>query len=108
MKRASYDIFEFATKREPCSDHSLTLMCQSASYILHVVARLDEVTNIDSAWQWEDKKKVLDQLKKSLSEWITRNDVVGGSMFGGSVPQYGKHTVTKNRSKRELQVHQHY
>ena len=109
MEKASYQIFEFARKRESCSDHTLTLMCQSASYVLHVVARLDEITNIDSVWQWEDRSKVFGQLKESLREWIARSDVIGGSMFGGSVLQYGsKQTARKNRGKRELQVHQQY
>ena len=107
IKKASYQIFEFAWKKEPTSDNILDLMCHSASYVLHVVAALDEVTEktVDSPWQWEDRSKLFGQMKKSLHEWIARKDVIGGSMFGGSIPRYDRPGVRKNRGKRELKVY---
>ena len=107
MVSLSCQVFIFARKKEPVSDHSFFLMCQSASYVLYVVAKLDELTtnNIDSEWQWDDRRKVFDQIKEAIHKWIVRKDVVGGSMFGGSVPQYGnKASSRKNRGKRELEV----
>ena len=109
MVNSSYQVFNFARKKEPTSDGAFLLMCQSASYILHVVAKLDECTakDIDSEWQWEDRSKVFGQMKEALSNWIARKDVIGGSMFGGDVSEYYYTTaVKKNRGKRELQVHQ--
>ena len=107
MVSLSCQVFMFARKKEPVSDHSFSLMCQSASYVLYVVAKLDELTtnNIDSVWQQNDRSKVFNQMKEAIHEWIVRKDVIGGSMFGGSVPQYGnKASSRKNRGKRELEV----
>ena len=108
MVKSSYQIFEFAWKKEPTSELTLSLMCQSASYILHAIAHLDEVTtkDIDSVWQWDDRSKVFGQMKEALRKWIARTDVIGGSMFGGSVPQYGRSTARKYKGDKELKVHQ--
>ena len=107
IEKASCQIFEFAAKREPFSDSTLDFLCQSASYVLHVVTKFDEVTSkdIDSAWQLEDRSKVFGQMKDSLCKWIARQDVIGGPSFGGNIPKYDK-TVRGNRGKIELQVHQ--
>ena len=108
MLKSSYQVFDFAWKKNPTSDGAFLLMCQTASYILHIVAKLDECTakDLDSEWQWEDRSKVFGQIKEALSRWIARTDVIGGSMFGGDVSEYYYTTSTKkNRGKRELQVH---
>ena len=104
LEKVSRQIFEFARKRESFSNSTLQLMCVSASYVLHVVAKFDEVTakDIESAWHLEDRSKVFSQMKVSLSEWIARQDVIGGASFGGNIPKYDKIV----RGKRELQVHQ--
>ena len=104
MEKASCQIFEFARNTEPFSDIILDLMCISASYILHVVAKFDEVTPEESPRQLEERGKVFSQLKVSLGEWIARRDVIGGSSFGGNIPKYGSRTLRGNRGKRELQV----
>ena len=107
IEKASCQIFEFARTREPFSDSTLDFMCQAASYVLHVVAKFDEVTakDIESAWQLEDRNKIFNQMKVSLHEWIIRQDVIGGSSFGGNIPKYGGRTLRGNRGKRELQVY---
>lgn len=108
MVNSSCQIFDFAWKKEPTSESAFSLMCQSASYILHIVAKLDELTakDLDSEWQWEDRTRVLKQMKEALAKWFARKDVIGGSIFGGDVSEYYYKTTTrKNRGKRELQVH---
>lgn len=108
MMNSSYEIFDFAWKKEPTSEGAFLLMCQSASFILHIVAKLDECTaeDIDNEWQWEDRSKVFGQIKEALSRWIARKDVIGGSVIGGEVSEYYYATSTrKNRGKRELQVY---
>lgn len=106
IEKASRQIFEFARTRETFSDCTLDLMCVSASYVLHVVAKFDEVTAKESAWQLEDRSKVFDQMKVSLGEWISRQDVIGGSSFGGSMPKHGGRVLRGNRGERELLVYQ--
>ncbi len=108
MVISSCQIFDFAWKKEPTSESAFVLMCQSASYILHVVAKLDECTakDIDSEWQWEDRSRVFSQMKEALSKWIARKDVIGGSIFGGEVSEYYyRISAKKNRGDRELQVY---
>jgi hypothetical protein len=106
IKQASHQIFEFSSKREPFSNSTIDLMCQSASYVLHIVAKFDEVTiqDINCAWQLEDRCKLFDQMKVCLSKWIVRQDVIGGSSFGGNIPRYEYETVTRNHGERELVV----
>ena len=106
IKQASHQIFEYSRKREPISDSTIALLCQSASYVLHVVAKFDAVTSKDttSTWQLEDRSELFDQLKISLCEWIVREDVVGGSSFGGNIPRYDCKTATTNQGERELVV----
>ena len=105
IEKASHQIFEFSRKREPFSDSTLDLLCQSASYVLHVVAKFDEVTakETDSAWQL-DRSELFDQMKVSLSEWIARQDVIGGSSFGGNIPKYDSRTLRRNKGEGELAV----
>ena len=83
-------------------------MCHSASYILHAIAQVDIATAKDSDdvqhAQWDSRRsKTFQDMKKALHEWIVREDVIGGSIFGGSIPQYSLRR--KYKGKEELQVH---
>lgn len=84
-------------------------MCQSASYVLYVVAKFDGITT-NYAWQLKDRDELFYQMKVSLSEWIVRQDVVGGSSFGGNIPRSELKMLTKfnNRGERELVVCQNF
>ena len=104
MEKASCEIFEFARNMEPFSDNTLELMCITASYILHVVTKFDEMISKENPRQLEERGKVFSQMKVSLGKWIARQDVIGGSSFGGNIPKYGNRTLRGNRGKRELQV----
>ena len=104
IEKASRQILEFARKRDNFSDSTLDLMCVSASYVLHVVAKFDDISEEESSWQLEERSKVFDEMKVSLREWIARSDVIGGSSFGGNIPRYGSRTLRGNKGKKELQV----
>lgn len=98
-------IFDFAVKFA-LSDAALSLLIESASCILHAIAQLDKVSNSDSEWQWEERSQVFTSISKTLQSWIVKGSVIGGTMFGGSIPSYGKETPWwKDKGKRELQVH---
>lgn len=106
MVKSSYQLFEFAVTLKFTSS-LLSLIAESASYVLHVIARLDTVTkkNINSEWQWEERNDIFTKMNKALHSWIVKREVIGGSMFGGSVPQYG--AVSSNwqqKGKQELKV----
>ena len=104
IEKASRQIFEFARKRDHFSDSTLNLMCVSASYILHIVAKFDEISEKESSWQLEERSKVFDEMMVSLRAWIARSDVIGTSSFGGNIPKYDSRTLRGNKGKKELQV----
>ena len=99
---SSHQVFDFARKQKN-SEYIFSLLCNSASYVLHAVARVDEATFKDVAdvQQWDSRSKTFQKMKAALSEWIAREDVVGGSLFGGTIPQS---TRRKYKGKEELQV----
>ena len=102
---SSHQVFDFARKAKN-SEYIFSLMCDSASYILHAIARVDEVSskNVDEVQQWNScGGETFQKMKKALHEWIVREDVIGGSMFGGSMPQHSLRR--KYKGKEELQVH---
>ena len=102
---SSHQIFDFARKAKN-SEYIFSLMCDSASYILHAIARVDEVSSkdVDEVQQWNScRDETFQKMKKALHEWIIREDVIGGYIFGGSVPQYGLRR--KSKGKEELQVY---
>ena len=101
---SSYQVFDYARKKK-FSEHVFSLMCHSASYVLHAIAQVDEAASKDSdnmRW-WDSRNKTLQKMKKALHEWIVCEDVIGGSVFGGSVPLYSFRR--KYRGKEELQVY---
>ena len=101
---SSHQVFDLARKAK-ISEYTFSLMCNSASYVLHVIARVDEVSskNVDEVQQWNScGGETFQKMKKALHEWIVREDVIGGSIFGGSMPQYSRR---KYKGKEELQVH---
>jgi hypothetical protein len=104
---SSHQVFDFARKAKD-SECIFSLMCHSASYVLHAIAHVDEATIKDSEKvqhaQWNSRRsKIFQEMKKALYEWIVRDDVIGGSMFGGIVPQYNFRR--KYKGKEELQVY---
>ena len=98
----SCQVFNFARKAKN-SEYIFSLLCNSASYVLHAIARVDEATSkdVDEVQQWESGSKTFQKMKTALHEWIAREDVIGGSLFGGTIPHS---TTRKYRGKEELQV----
>ena len=104
MITPSYQVFDFARLNKP-TDYVLSMLSVSASYVLHVIARLDAVTTNTTQWPQDEKSKVFANMKEALRQWIVRKDVIGGSMFGGSIPQRGSRSIAwKDKGKKELQV----
>ena len=54
-----------------------------------------------------DRDKVIQNISKLLKHWITDSRVIGGSIFGGTVPLYYTHTRTNWKGKAELKVKLH-
>ena len=105
VSKSSVLIFENFTRMKSSSEHIVTLLSNSIGLILHTIARLDAVTDEESGWQWEDRGNILDSIEKALRSWIADKKVIGGSMFGGSVPSYGNPLAAwKSKGKIELQA----
>ena len=51
-----------------------------------------------------EKAKVLNSLKTTLKCWIALREVIGGSMFGSSVPSYLTRQRLNWKGKQELKV----
>ena len=99
----SYQLFEFVLTLKP-SEHTLSLLIASASYMLHVISRLNTLSTGDNEWPWgEERYKVFSVIKEQLRSWIVKRQVIGGSMLGGSAPSYGG-SLSTWKGKKELQV----
>ena len=81
----------------------LSLITESITYVLHVVARLDKITSKDSEWQWEGRSNVFSDMKGVLHSWCENKEVLGVSMLGGSGTRFAGRDL-KDRGKKELQV----
>jgi hypothetical protein len=104
---SSRQVFDFARKAKD-SECFFSLMCHSASYVLHAIAHVDEATSKDSEKvqhaQWDTRRsKTFQEMKKGLHEWIVRDDVIGAYVFGGSMQYYNFRK--KYKGKEELQVY---
>ena len=99
---SSYQALDIARKKQ-FSEHILSLICHSASYVLHAIAHVDEATakDTDDVQQWDDRSKTFQKMNKAFHDWIVREDVIGGSIFGGTLPNS---TRRKYRGEEELQV----
>ena len=51
-----------------------------------------------------EKLNVLDGLRTTLRGWITRGEVIGGSVFGNSVPSYLTRARPNWKGRQELKV----
>ena len=51
-----------------------------------------------------EKDKVLNNLKTTLKGWIALREVIGGSVFGSSVPSYLTRAHLSWKGKQELKV----
>ena len=102
MVKSSYQVLDIARK-ENFSEHILPLVCESASYVLHAIAQVDKATSqdADKVPQWDSRSETFQKMKTAFHEWIAREGVIGGSLFGGTVPHS---TRRKYRGKEELQV----
>jgi hypothetical protein len=104
---SSYHVFDRA-RNAKISELIFSLMCHSASFVLHAIAQVDEATTKDSEniqhAQWNNhRSKTFQEMEKALHDWIVRVDVIGGSVIGGSMQQYSLRR--KYKGKEELQVY---
>ena len=104
VSKASILIFEHFSKMKALADHIVTLLAKSSLLTLCVVAQLDAVNDQESQWQCQEREAILDRLQRGIKGWIADKGVIGGSMFGGSVPLYGSAMQWKDKSKKELHV----
>ena len=70
--------------------------------MLCAIAQVDEATSkdIDDVQQWSGRSNMFQKMKNVLHEWIIREDVIGGYIFGG-----GTNRKKFNRGKEELEVY---
>ena len=105
VMESSISIFEHFSKLRAPSDHIVALLAKSSLLTLCAVAKLDAVTEEESSWKSQKRREIFGKLQLGLQAWIVDKNVIGGNMFGGSVPGYGSGiSQWKDTSKTELQV----
>ena len=82
-----------------CTPHYVEVLKTSISLILFAVAQLSRCSSDEKD---EIIKEAFAHLKGTLREWIVDRKVIGGSVFGGSLPTY--YFSGKWKAKEELEV----
>ena len=103
MVKSSYQVLDIARKKK-ISEHILSLICESASYVLHAIAQVDKAASKDDDkvyTQWNSRSEIFQKMRSAFHDWITHEDIMGGSLFGGTIPHS---TRRKYRGKEELKV----
>lgn len=97
---SSYQLFRYFLNYVP-SNLVLPMLITTASYVLFTISRLDAICPSDNKRQWEEHRiNTFRVIKEDLRSWIVNKHVVGGSLFGGSVPS----KKSSWKGKRELEV----
>ena len=82
---SSYQIFDCFSKLRRSSGHVVSLLANSCSLVIHVMAHLDSIAANVNEWQPQKRMKFFTDLKIALQSWIRDKDVIGGSVFGRSI-----------------------
>lgn len=101
MANAAVSLFKaLAMKLQTCTPHCVDVLKSSISLALLAVSQLKTLYPNDEKHQEDKIIAHFDKLKCILCEWIVSCDVIGGSLFGGSLPS----STSSWKHKEELEV----
>ena len=107
VKESSVQLFKYFTMIRSSSDDVVSLIGESVSNVLQVITQLDTHSSKDCEWHCSKRGKVLGCTKKAIHDWIVDKNVIGGSVFGSTVPmgKFGDPSSSwKQKGKKELMV----
>ena len=94
---------KLSKKLESSNEKSVKLLRGAFSCVLCAIE------NAHTVYEGEigeiDRKRALNALGKTLSGWITCENVIGGSIFGHSVRSYWLRSDTSWKGRQELKVY---
>lgn len=91
-----------ARQIKTCTPHCVNVLKASISLILYVVVQLKALYPSDEKHQKEEIiAGIFDRLNVILWEWIVDREVIGGSVFGGTLPV---NSSSSWKAKEELKV----
>ena len=82
-----------------CSENSLNVIAEA---ILTLLCTLDLLT-INSDLCDREKDETLKSLSNILYKWIVKSGVIGGSVFGNSIPSYHQ-PISRWKGEKEVKV----
>ena len=93
---------KFADKLKSSEEDRVKLLGAAFSCAL---CAIESARSVYKDEQGQDEKvKVLNSLKTTLKHWIALREVIGGSIFGSSVPSYLTRAHLSWKGKQELKV----
>ena len=89
---------EIFSKLEETAEHSLELLVTSLKCVFKSASFLITVMSDNYNEAKKNIEHVFQGIHKAMKEWIAKPEVIGGSIFGGTV------TTPKWKGKQELKV----
>ena len=85
----------------------IELVKTALSCALFAIQQIYKQTLSETEVGKKEKKKAVDALSKVINEWISKPDVIGGSVFGYHTPTSNKKgkSSTNWKGKQELEVY---
>ena len=91
-------------KLKTCASHCVDVLKASISLILFAIAELKALLPSNKTYQKDEIiAKRFGNLKDSLWHWIVCSNVIGGSVFGGTLPVQSS-SSSSWKKKEELEV----